>query len=190
MTQYATEKSLEGFCTFKTIRAIDDEKSFKLSLEIQKGALKRHNVSYVSSADESKLNLNGVYLILLVDSCNKIRGCIRVHLNLEGIELPSYIAIGAQSELFTKKILGCPHGSLAEVSSLAISEELTGQSYGFKLIKMATELSFSLGVETAFGLVPRHTRKYFINLGYVPDEVIPPVVYPEGYLSQVVWKGV
>ena len=77
--------------------------------------------------------------------------------------------------------------TIAELSGLWVSPDNKGGGLGRRLILEATQLALGLGICTLIAMPPAHTINYFTSLGFVPDQDIPPLAYPDDrYISRVV----
>ncbi len=178
----------------KTFVLLDSVKNPILWNNYQQGlksALVRFGVEKVALSSVVKHNSIDTYAILSQDAETGVAlGGIRLEVKSINNILPLEKIESTYREIILKKITNQANqnGKLAEICGLWVSAEANGRGMGAELALQATQLGVKLNINILVSMLPAHTLDYFLRLGFVVDQDLPKLAYPDDrYLSTIVW---
>jgi GNAT superfamily N-acetyltransferase len=152
-------------------------------------ALQRFAVDKVISTTIETKTKENIYVICALNQEQHTIAGIRLEIKTGASKLPIEKCDVAQKKIIQYRVdQYCQnHKAVAELSGLWVAPENKGSKIGERLVLEATELALGLGICTILAMPPQHTINYFTHLGFVPDNEIPALAYPDDrYISRVV----
>lgn len=165
----------------------DSWKIYQIGL---KKALQRFGVEKVVLSTIAEENSMDTYVILYFDKDIKALGGIRVEVKTLNNRMPIEKAEINYRHILLNKIkkYSDQNEIVAEICGLWVCEEAKGLGLGTQLAFEATQLGVKLKIDILVSMLPVHTLNYFLKLGFIEDNEIPKLAYPDDrYLSTIVW---